>query len=252
MTDCYDHAAGSGAYALNALSPAEAAEFEGALAQSDELRAELAGLVDTAALLGLAVPPSRPSDALTRSIFAAIDSTPQQSAPTVPAPAPAPAAPQAHVAPRRARRVRPLVALAAAAAAVVLFFSGTVLGGLVNAVSGERVADRFAALNAAPDVARSVVTLPDGGTAALVASAQLGMSAVVLNGAHELPTGKTFQVWYAEGGGMVSAGLVQPAKQGSEYRMLDRPYKGEQVAMTLEPAGGSPQPTTSPIFLTGA
>ena len=241
MTDCYDRATGSGAYALNALSAEEAAEFEAALAESEDLRAEVAGFVDTAGLLALAAPPVEPSAALKGSLLAALDGAPQ------PATEEHSATKRAHVAPRRARspRRRALLALVAAVAAVLLFAGGALAGSLLG---GGGTADRFAALNAAPDVVRLTTPLPEGGSASVVASAKLGMSAVVLNDAARLPAGKTFQVWYVEKTRMASAGTVQPAG-GTVYRMLGGHYKGEQIAMTIEPEGGSPAPTTQPMLL---
>lgn len=268
MTDRDDnHALTSGAYVLGALTPEEAASFEEALAESPELQEEVAGLRAAASALAHGAPAVQPSAGLRASVLAAIDGLPQaprveaaspsQAEPQVhaasSAPAPAEAAPLAatahQVGRRRVRRSRPMLALVGAAAAVLLFFGGTLFGGILDGVSDERTADQFAALNAAPDVARTVTELPNGGTAALVASRSLGMSAVVLNdAAGELPEGKTFQLWYVEPTGPTSAGLVQPA-DGSTYRMLEGEYSGEPVAMTIEPKGGSKEPTTPAMVL---
>jgi anti-sigma-K factor RskA len=253
MTDCYDRASGSGAYSLGALSAEEAAEFEGALRESAELRHEVDGFTETAAQLALAVPPVPPSPGLKASILAAIEGTQSEAAPAPESERTAREADLAdgrHVA--RARRPstarsRALLALAAAAAAVLLFAGGALAGGLITSVSAERTADRFAALNAAPDVVRTITPLPDGGSIAFVGSAELGMSAVVLHEA-ELPKGSTFQAWYVEESGPESAGVVQPASSG--YTMLEGRYEGERVAMTIEPEGGSDEPTTEPMVLT--
>ncbi|BDZ44876.1 anti-sigma factor [Naasia aerilata] len=257
-----DHSITSGAYVLGALSPEEAAEFEAALSASPELQEEVAGLRAAALALAHAPSPVQPSAELRRSVLAAIDGMPQQPPAATPPPASAAVTPIAavlketapryaehHVSRRRGRRARPLLALVAAAAAVLIFFGGTLVGGILNGVSDERTADQFAALNAAPDVARTVTELPNGGTAALVASRSLGMSAVVLNDASgELPEGKTFQLWYMEPDGPTSAGLVQPG-DSSTYRMLEGDYSGEPVAMTIEPRGGSKTPTAPAMVL---
>ncbi|WP_210507227.1 anti-sigma factor [Naasia sp. SYSU D00057] len=271
MSDCYDRSVTSGAYVLGALSPAEAAEFEAALAESEELRAEVTGLADTAALLGLAATPVAPPADLKQSLLAALDATPQvapEAAPPAPArrtaadlaahpaaEAASAAAPagerstrRAHLAPRRARRRRALVAVAAVAAAVVLFAGGALSAGILRAVSDQRTADQFAALNAAADVVRFSTPLPEGGSASVVASEELGMSAVVLNDAADLPEGKTFQLWYVGEDGPESAGTVEPAGS-SVYRMLEGDYDGEPIAMTVEPDGGSAAPTTDPMVL---
>jgi anti-sigma-K factor RskA len=266
MSDCYDRSVTSGAYALGALTPEEAAEFEAALAESEELRAEVTGLADTAALLALAATPVEPRDRLKQNLLAALDATPQLTAEAGPAAVTSPATEAgprdrpstsaaslsrgAHVSTRRSRRRRPraLLVLAAAAAAILLFVGGALSAGILRTVSDQRTADQFAALNAAPDVVRLATALPDGGTASVVASEDLGMSAVVLNDAHDLPEGKTFQVWYVGADGPTSAGTVEPAG-ATVYRMLGGEYHGEQIAMTIEPEGGSPAPTTDPMLL---
>jgi anti-sigma-K factor RskA len=67
----------SGAYALNALSPEEAAEFEEFLATSEEARIEAAELGDTAVALGISTAPVQPSPSLKASLMAQLASTPQ-------------------------------------------------------------------------------------------------------------------------------------------------------------------------------
>lgn len=262
MTDSFDRAASSGAYSLGAMTGPEAEEFERALAESEELRAEVAGFTETAALLASTAPPVEPRPESKAQLLALLDSTPQLPPATgngeqrldTEAPVPAPVASlDERRARRSAERSRPraLLVLSAAAAAVVLFVGGTLLGGVLNAVSDERTADQFAALNAAPDLVREVTELPEGGTAVVVASAELGMSAVVLHDADALlPADKTFQLWYLdESGDANAAGLVEPDADGT-YAMLEGKYvEGDHIAMTVEPEGGSKQPTTPAMVL---
>ncbi|MCU1571756.1 MAG: anti-sigma factor [Naasia sp.] len=262
MNHAFDRAASSGAYSLGAMTEREAADFEKALAESEELRAEVAGFTETAALLASTAPPVEPRPEMKADLLALLDSTPQLPASTG---EPAHSADDEDAAPvvaaslderrerRSAERTRPraLLVLSAAAAAVVLFVGGTLLGGVLTAVSGERTADRFAALNAAPDLVREVTELPDGGTAVVVASAELGMSAVVLNDADQLlPEHKTFQLWYLDQSGDANpAGLMEP-EGNRNYAMLEGTYvEGDHIAMTIEPDGGSTQPTTPAMVL---
>ena len=260
--DEFDRSVESGAYSLNALSPEERAAFQAALAESEALRAEVAGFTDTAAVLGLAVPPVQPRQELRAELLARIGSTPQlpenkrdeeiltsEDGPSASV-TPITAARHTGRGSRGPRaRSRLMLSLSAAAAAVVLFGGGALAGGILTAVSDERVADQFAALNAAPDVARQVTALPDGGTAALVSSESLHMSAIVLDGADQLPDDKAFQLWYVDAQGAVSAGVVRPG-DGTVYAMLEGEYTpGDQVAMTIEPKDGSPKPTSTPMLL---
>ena len=277
--DLYDAAAASGAYALDALTGAEKDAFERSLATSEGLRDEVDGFRATAAELGLAAPAVEPPAALRADLLARIASLPQedsaeranarvdgadrgQAASETAAPAVAPPAVASLVGRRTTRDartrgirragssgLRPLTALVAAAAAVVLFLGGILLGGVLDAVSDSRSTDTFAALNAAADAERSEIALPNGGRAEVVASEQLGYSAVVMHDAPALPADQAFQLWYVNAEeGPVSAGVMPPLQDG--YFVLAGEYSGgETVAMTIEPAGGSSAPTTDPMIL---
>lgn len=63
---------------------------------------------------------------------------------------------------------------------------------------------------------------------------------VYLNG--KLAGGRTYQLWKIEGGTPVSLGVFQ---QG----LLTNAAPGTTIAVSIEPAGGSPQPTTTPLFV---
>lgn len=256
--DPYDAAATSGAYALGALTGDEKAAFERSLETSAGLRDEVAGFRAAAAELGLAAPAVQPPPALKADLMARIASLPQEVGPAASEAAAGVVSLAGHREARGSRetstrrparpRIRAFTALAAAAAAVVLFLGGALLGGVLDAVSDSRATDRFAALNAAPDAERSEITLPNGGRASVVASQQLGYTAVVLNDAPELPPDQAFQLWYVEDGGPVSAGVMPRVQDG--YLVLAGDYTGDEtVAMTIEPAGGSAQPTTDPMIL---
>jgi anti-sigma-K factor RskA len=61
------------------------------------------------------------------------------------------------------------------------------------------------------------------------------------------PAGKSMQLWRMEGGKATSAGLWHPAA-GEDHQVISGPmHKGQTFGITLEPAGGSPQPTTNPV-----
>ena len=63
-----------------------------------------------------------------------------------------------------------------------------------------------------------------------------------------LPEGKTLQIWVIEGDVPKPSGLFEP-RQGSVAAIVDRPLKdGNAVAVTVEPDGGSPEPTTDPVL----
>ncbi|WP_349897776.1 anti-sigma factor [Parafrigoribacterium soli] len=269
----------SGAYALNSLTPEEAAEFEAYAEGSEEARAETASLSDTAVRLGLATEPVQPSPELKNKLMAAIRSTPQLQPDAVsqlsqgasaPPPQASPveqpqrledAAPLTDAAPLEARAeqkararwfTRPVTILTAAAAAVLLFVGGTFVGQLTERPAGNPALQAQAAslveLSAANDVQRAQGTVAGGGQATLIWSLQLRRSAVVLDELPALPADKTYQLWYIDTAGAKPAGTFEPSASGTTWHVLDGTMSGgDTVGVTVEPAGGSAQPTTKPI-----
>ncbi|KFF58571.1 hypothetical protein JF66_17590 [Cryobacterium sp. MLB-32] len=265
----------SGSYALNALSAEETAAFEAYLAESEPARTEAAELSDTAVALGLAVAPVQPSAALRANLMAAIASTPQLAplaAPTA-SPTTLPAAPVTDVgdddanvisltsasgsrstrsASRRARQrwfQRPAQILLAAAAAVVLFVGGTFAGqSFNNNQFAQAQAAGLAEINAASDSQRAATTTADGHPATLVWSNSLGLSAVLLEDLPALTADQDYQLWYINSSGAAPAGTFDSTGSGTAWRVLDGSmHSGDTVGVTVEPTGGSEQPTSEPI-----
>jgi hypothetical protein len=64
------------------------------------------------------------------------------------------------------------------------------------------------------------------------------------------PPGRTYQAWYIAGGRPVSAGVFGGSPNGLQVVQLAPLDQAAQAfAVTLEPAGGSTQPTTEPLFV---
>lgn len=251
----------SGAYSLNALTPDEAADFEHYAEGSEEARAEVASLSDTAVQLGLSTEPAQPSPELKNRLMAAIRTTPQLEPPSqvdpvergietveVTSAAETPAERKA-----RARWfARPVTILAAAAAAVLLFVGGALVGQLTDRPANNAALQAQAAslveLSAANDVQRAEGTVAGGGQATVIWSLQLRRSAVVLDELPALPADKTYQLWYIDSAGAKPAGTFEPAASGTTWHVLDGAMSGgDTIGVTVEPAGGSAQPTTKPI-----
>ncbi|TDW29554.1 anti-sigma factor [Cryobacterium psychrophilum] len=263
----------TGAYALNALTAEEAADFEAHLETSESARTEADELSDTAAALGLAAEPVQPSSALRASLMAKLASTPQlaplTAAPAaVHAPSSVPAVPAAPVAPvddsaeppmsgagaatTRAQQrwfQRPAQVLVAAAAAVVLFVGGTFAGQAFNNNQFvEQQAASMVQITAASDTQRAATTTSDGHSATLVWSNTLGLSAVMVNDLPSLGNDQDYQLWYINDAGAAPAGTFDSTGTGTTWRVLDGVmHAGDTVGITVEPRGGSKQPTTDPI-----
>ncbi|TFD30722.1 anti-sigma factor [Cryobacterium cryoconiti] len=275
----------AGAYALNALGADDAAAYEVHLAASEQARIEAAELSDTAVALGLAVTPVQPSAGLKASLMARLASTPQlapltapevahpteqtapaadqsaaPAAPVVPVVAPSQAsadatdasAPPRGGAAERARLrwfQRPVGVLAAAAAAVALFAGGTFVGQSLESDQFEQ--DQAAGLvqiTAAADTQRATARTADGQEATLVWSEQSGLSALLIDDLPALSADQDYQLWYIGGSGPVSAGTFDSSGTGTVWRVLDGSLTaGDTIGVTVEPKGGSKQPTSDPI-----
>jgi anti-sigma-K factor RskA len=265
MTDGFDKndvAANSGAYALNALNEPELSEFEAQLAESEQLRNEVTELTDTAVLLGMAVTPVQPPAALRDSIMAKIATTPQLSrevAPvrTLPTARAIPGNSAEQDAPPSALQTktsirwfqRPMMVAAAAVAAVIIVSGGVVgINAAQNGIAHEQQADALTSLYSAPDAQRTTSSISSGGKATLVYSLSLKKSALIMSGLAKLPSNKTYELWYIDSKGHpTGAGLVQSEGKSTTKVLDGKLTAGDTIGVTVEPAGGSPRPTTTPI-----
>ena len=275
----------SGAYAVDALDDVEREQFERHLAGCSACQAEVASLVAAAtslsALSDVAPPPSLRAKVLqgittVRPLPPVVDQdaqrddTSQRAAPAAATPpAPEPAAPVEvpetvpetvqpapdELAARRsgrhadARRGSPLRWLVAAATAAILAIGGFAVWRSYDAGSSTppTVAEQ---VRTAPDAQTSSdVALPGGGTATVVRSASLGKAVVVTSDLPSAPAGKVYQLWLQDADGQfTSAGLMSAS--GDQTVVLQGDAADAQAAgITIEPAGGSEQPTSNPIAL---
>lgn len=107
----------------------------------------------------------------------------------------------------------------------------------------------YAKLNQMQDVARIEHTMADGHVATLTWSADMEMTALTLPSQMEAPAGKTLQVWKRMNGVVTPAGTYAPDR-GAVFSFIDvMPEPGLEVFITLEPAGGSTQPTSKPLVV---
>jgi len=211
--------------AVHALSSDDEERVALHVAECDRCRRQLREAEAVAASLAYAAPAVAPPPELRDRILAAV-------APVVEAPAavPAPAAP-----PRRASRPAWWPRFAAIAVPVM---AAAVIGMLVWNVSLRNQVSSLKGPLSQGHVAKigsfgSVLTNP-GGRPTLFASAR------------PLPAGKTYEAWVIRGKVAVPAGVFQGG--GTIKLELTKPAKpGDVIAITIEPAGGTKQPTTTPI-----
>jgi len=200
-------------YALEALEPEEERAFETHLRGCERCREQLAAFAEPTAALAFAAPPAAPPPALRARILAAArDERPN----VVP--------------------LRPRWAVPAAVAAAVASSAAVGLGVWAGILQSQSHTGRQALATVALRGASGSLVLSSGGAAALVVS-----------GLPPTPAGKTYEAWVVLSRTALPAGLFTTATGAASVR-LSRPVPaGAQVALTLEPAGGSPAPTSRPL-----
>jgi anti-sigma-K factor RskA len=229
----------SGAYVLDALNSEERLAYEQHIAECPRCQAEVAELRSAASELGVAVAEQPPSDLRAR-VLAEVDRTPQDQ----------PVAPVVDLKDHRQRRsARIFQAAAAVFAVLALAVAAWGVSAHRDASDAKQQAAAVRAVVAAPD-AEVIHAAGQGGVSAnLVVSPSLGQSAFVADGLAAPPSGKTYQLWYLDSSGAArSAGLVTTS-DGKSTQLLQGSIDGATtVGVTVEPSGGSAQPTTKPIL----
>ena len=226
----------TGAYAAHALPLEEEREFEEHLRACDACAQEVHELEATTARLagGVAVVPP---PALKRSVMAHIATVRQL--PPLGAPDHAVVVPL-----RRAWYRSPLGIAAAGLLVLTLGLSGFALE-TRHQLSDERVAsDRITSIVADPSRQVRTATLAGGGSATVL-SAQ-GRAVVLTSELAALPSDRDYQLWIIAGTKTTSVGLLSRTSGVSRTLVSGLP-KAASVAISIEPDGGSEQPTTKPI-----
>ena len=229
MTDLHQLAA---AYALDALEPDERERFEDHLAACSDCTADVAEFRATAHHLAAAAAVAPPPE-LRAEILSRVAVTPQPSA--------------ADGRPAAGRwRVLPL---AAAAVMIVVALGMAVVAR--GALTERDRADELLAVLASADA--SVVQLQPAdvaGTVRVVWSPSEEAAVVVGADLPDPGDELTYELWALAADGPRSAGLFIPDSEGRVEQRLDLPADPERGwGITIEPAGGSPQPTGEILYL---
>jgi anti-sigma-K factor RskA len=64
-----------------------------------------------------------------------------------------------------------------------------------------------------------------------------------------VPEGRTCQIWVISDDVPKPSGLFQPDGNGTATPITNSITKADVIAVTVEPAGGSEQPTSDPVLL---
>jgi anti-sigma-K factor RskA len=245
----------AGAYALDALTGADRTRFERHLARCEQCAAEISGLREVTARLAAAAA-AEPPPGLTERALAAAANT-RQLPPLTPAPAPRWATRHAGAARQAGLRALPPRAwmrrLAPALAAAAVILAGT-LGLATRSALHQVQQDQarshlIAAVLTAHDATMITGRVTTGGTATVVMSGREHALVFAADGLHRLPSSRCYELWLMAPGDDRPAAMVPEPRQGMTGPVLASGLKpGDHLALTIEPAGGSPRPT-SPVIL---
>lgn len=245
----------AGLYAVDALEGEELATFEAHLATCAECQAEVAQFTEVTAEMADGSATAPPASARA-AVLARIADTPQD--PPVPAGADVTAlddrrsardaAVERSTAERRPRRVgRWVVGIAAA----LVLVAGAVGAGVVFDRLSTRAddAEAITALVARDDAQTIRLQGEDHPSVNVVYSPSQGRAAVVADGLDRLPDDKTYELWAIRDGVPAKAGLFNADADGTVRTTLDGNLSdASALAVTVEPAGGSDQPTSDIIL----
>jgi anti-sigma-K factor RskA len=226
------------AFVLGALPQEERQEFEEYLAEHPERQAEIDELGTVAGLLALSPPEQEPPPELRRRIMDAVGAEagrPHESRRSV----------LAWIGDLLSARN---LALGAVAAMLVigLFSWNLILQGEVQDLQG-----RVQSLQSQPQEPQMVELGGAGteqGARAELVTLEGDRAVLVVEDMPPVPEGKTYQIWVIEDDVPKPSGLFEP-KQDSVAAVVENPLGGgDVIAVTVEPEGGSPQPTTDPVL----
>jgi anti-sigma-K factor RskA len=235
----------AGAYALDALDDADLERFERHLRRCPACTEDVRRMTSTATALAMAAA-AEPPPGLKQRVLAAAAATPQLP--------PLPPAPAKH---RHGRPVTrsdwfPRLAIGVAAAGVAAAVALAVV-----TVSTQRRLDTVQAQNqaiagvlSAPDAQITSAAVSVGGTATVVLSYTQQKMIFTSSGLPKLANAKVYELWFLSSGGARSAGLLPPPTDGKTAPVLASGLSAaDKVGVTVEPAGGTSSPTTTPILV---
>jgi anti-sigma-K factor RskA len=224
------------AYVLGALPEEERRSFENYLAAHPERQAEIDELGAVAGLLAFSPQEQEPSPELRSRVMEVVE---------------------AEAEPRRVRgrstfarvgdflSVRSLALGAAALLVIGLLSWNVLLQGQVQDLQGQ-VADAQAQQSKTIELKGSWA---EQGATAEVASMQGNEIVLVARNMPSVPEDRTCQIWVIKGDVPEPSGLFQPDGNGTATPITNSIKKADVIAVTVEPAGGSEQPTSDPVLL---
>lgn len=252
----------AGAYAVDAVDDADRARFEQHLTGCESCRQEVRGLREAAAALAAATV-AAPRPALKDAALEAAARTRQLPPLTGPAPQPQQgraAAAASWLARRSGQRWlagrsgarRLALGLAGAVVALAVALGVVSYQGVQHRLDQAQGGDHtVAAVLSASDARMLSGRVSTGGTVTVVMSHRMRTLVLTAADLHALPASQRYELWLIGPAGSRPAGMID----GSGHEPAAGPMvvsglsAGDSVGMTVEPAGGSPRPTSQPVLL---
>jgi anti-sigma-K factor RskA len=255
----------AGAYAMDAVGASDQARFERHLAGCEACREEVRGLREAvAALAAAAAMAPRPAlrDAVLETAARTRQLPPLTGHPPEPRGRPGRAGAAAAGRPAwwsgpewlRDRPVarRLVLGLASGIVAAAVALGAVSYTGMRDRLNQAQGRDHtVAAVLSAPDADMLSGRVRTGGTVTVVMSHRMRMLVITAADLRVLPSSQRYEVWLMGPAGSRPAGMIE----GSGPAPMSRPMvvsglsAGDNVGMTVEPASGSPQPTSRPVLL---
>jgi len=118
---------------------------------------------------------------------------------------------------------------------------------VVQAMKSER--DTMKQILSAQDMQSKSQTLDNGATIRLSYSEKSGVMAVSTHALPELPETKGYEIWLISAEKAIPAGMLDPSSAAATAMITGSLEGITHFGITVEPAAGSPAPTTEPILL---
>lgn len=265
----------SAGHALGALSPEDERAYADALAAHPEWASIADVDAETVVVLAEGVADVAPPVDMRSRLLSRIarDSTPSadeppvtdavspEDAPALPplpgvpaavaadAPPPPSAGPPTEVVQAIERRTWTRGLFGLVASIVLLVGLGWGAGALANLWADPPAVQALEEIERAPDADSATATIEDGGEATVHWSESLGKVVLVAEGLPEIPSDRTFELWFVRGEEAISAGIFDADGAESTALLRGPMQPGDTIAVTVEQAGGAPEgdPTTDPI-----
>ena len=238
---------------MDAVPPPDRAAFERHLAECEPCRQEVRGLREATAALAAATAVQPPAAFREAALLAA--GRTRQLPPPVAAPPPSWRALRWRGHGARGWRPRLGVVLAGAVACVlaaVAVAAGISAYGMHSRLDQDQGHDHAVAMVlGAPDAKMMSAPVATGGTATVVMSHRERALVFTAADLRVLPSSESYELWLMGPAGNRPAGMINVSGRGKMAgpMVVSGLSAGDSVGLTVEPAGGSPQPTSRPVVV---